>query len=367
MARLPLRPGNGDDRGGHRRPLAGEVALPPESGLRPKDYWASQTPAASSARPIGESLTVAMFVAGIAAYVGILLGNVGTRVVDSDWGMLAGSPVWLLGLAALLGILVEHVRVDLPRSRADRGRLAELRRAVAAVDPNRIISIHQVPAHARRRFKLLVTIADHAAPADLDDALRELYGVATEMRTGRWRDPLANVPAPEVIEDPLDASVVERLNVAGFQRDMWAKARASHDAVRQEWTEVLVDRLSVLDHPLLLDVSQPSTAAFITAYGRVQDFRSIHGEKFDPALVDQYAALAREAAAAWTTAKSVAEDAGAAHLPEADQALIREAMELLERADDETLPVRRRVRATQRAARLMAKVESLQLPDDFLV
>lgn len=347
--------------------MPGEVALPPESGLRPKDYWASQMPASSKARPIGGTLIVALTVVGIAAYVGTLLGNVGTRVVDSDWGMLAGSPVWLLGLAAVLGLLLEHLRVDLPRSRAARLRQAELRRAVAAVHPNRIISIHQVPAHARRRFKLLVTIADHAAPADLDAALKELYTVASEMRAGRWRDPLADVPAPEVIEDPLDASVVERLNVAGFQRDMWAKARASHDAVRQEWTEVLVDRLSVLDHPLLLDVSQPTTAAFITAYGRVQDFRSIHGEEFDPDQVEQYAALAREAAAAWATAKSVAEDAGAAHLPEADQALIREAMELLERADDETLPVRRRVRATQRAARLMAKVESLQLPDDFLV
>lgn len=355
----------------HRRSSPGQTALPPQLRVRPKDYQAIQTPTVES-NTVSDNLIVALLVAGFAVYVGHWIGSLGARAVDSPWGMLAGVPIWLLGAAAVLRMLGEQLRFELPRARARtlarRGHDAEILRAIESVDPKRIITADQIPAHAQTRFRQLITLANHASEEELDNALTRLHSEATKMRAGHWHDPLEGLLAPGASEKepPLDPAITSRLNVAGFQRDLWRRARASHDAVRVEWTEILVDRLAVLDHPLLLDVSQPATAAFVAAYGRVEDFRSIHGEGFDADLVDEYATLSDEAATAWATAKDRAEEVGLSHLAKADRARFTEAMHLLERADDEALPVRQRVRATSRAARLLGKLESMQLPADFL-
>lgn len=351
----------------HRRADPGQVALPPHLGVRPKEYQALHAPATSPPTQLSDTLIVALLVAGFTGYVGIWLATKVADAVNSSWGLLAGAPIWLLGASAVLGLVAEQLRVLRPRLRAERARDQELRRAIDSVDPRRIISVVQIPLDARDQFARLITLANHAPAAEVDQALTRLYTEATEMRAGRWHDPLRDVLDPPADETAaLDPDVTRRLNVAGHQRDQWRRARASHDAVRLEWTEVLLDRMAVLDHPGLLDVSQAATAAFITAYGRVEDFRSVHGEDYDAALVDEYVELSGDAALAWTRAKAESEAAGDAHVTAADKARIREAMDLLEQADDEGEPVRRRVRATQRAARLLSEVESLQLPPELL-
>lgn len=355
----------------HRRTSPGQTALPPQLRVRPKDHQAVRTPPDES-NTVSDNLIVALLVAGFAVYVGQWIGSHVARAVDSEWSLLAGAPIWLLGAVAVVRMLTEQLRFELPRARARalarRGHDAEILRAVESVDPKRIITAEQIPAHAQTRFRQLVTLANHASDDELDEALTRLYTEATRMRAGQWRDPLEGVLAPVTAEEeqPLDPAIASRLNVAGHRQEQWRRARASHDAVRLEWTEILVDRFAVLEKPQLLDVSQPATAAFITAYARVQDFRAIHGEDFDADLVDDYVSLSGEAASAWVEAKARAEEAGLSHLAEQDRARFTEAMHLLDRADDEELPVRQRVRATTRAARLLGKVESMELPADFL-
>lgn len=146
--------------------------------------------------------------------------------------------------------------------------------------------------------------------------------------------------------------------------ERWAAALATHDEVIEAWTAIVADPLAALDHSLLLDVTQPRTAAFIEAYGHAQDLRAMHGTALpdDGALQVAYLAAVRKAHEAWTEAVRYAKHVHLSWLPDKEAALVRKATALLASAGDDAQPLHLRAEAAAKASHLLGKVTSFLLP-----
>lgn len=145
----------------------------------------------------------------------------------------------------------------------------------------------------------------------------------------------------------------------------WNAALATHEKVIEAWTKIVTDPLAALDHTLLLDVTQPRTAAFIEAYGHAQDLAAIHGITMPTDESEQraYATAVRKTDEAWTEAVRHAKHVHLNWLPAEEEKRARQAKGLLSTAADETVPVHLRAEAAKKAADLLAKVASFVLPE----
>ena len=146
--------------------------------------------------------------------------------------------------------------------------------------------------------------------------------------------------------------------------DRWEAALATHDAVVEAWTAIVTDPLAALDHSLLLDVTQPRTAAFIEAYGHAQDLRAVHGTVLPADNTQQvaYFAAVRKADEAWTEAVRYAKHVNLSWLPDKEAGLVRKATALLASAGDDAQPLHVRAEAAAKASHLLGKVTSFLLP-----
>lgn len=146
---------------------------------------------------------------------------------------------------------------------------------------------------------------------------------------------------------------------------LWRLARERHERVATAWTDLVCDPLAALTHCALFDVANPSTAAFISAYGRAGDFLSVHGteQPRERALVDEYADLARSAETTWRTAVTRAERTGFEWLPEDQRADAERASRLLALASSESAPLAERASAAERASVLLRRIHAVVLPD----
>lgn len=149
----------------------------------------------------------------------------------------------------------------------------------------------------------------------------------------------------------------------------WDEALAAHDRVSEQWTELVTDPLAALDHSMLLDVTQPRTAAFIEAYGEAQDLRSMHGTAYPTSatadtVVREYLRVVRRAEQAWTDAVRHAKHVHTNWLPQDEAKRVRQASALLRTADDDTTPLHLRAEAAQKAADLLKQVHTFTLPAD---
>ncbi|NYG59171.1 hypothetical protein BJ980_002094 [Nocardioides daedukensis] len=340
----------------------GFVAVHPRFGLRPKDYQEAvharrlslQGPGPEPSPPLRLSLGARPLTAiTIGAAAGAVASSGTFAVGLPTWTM----PFWVAGtwMAARATQIASRESDGQPVTRDDVVQGDRARAALGDLTMSDVISMRQIPDECVNEFKRLITLANFATPEELDEALARLHREATRMVAGTWRDPVAGVIEPEPPRRPA-------LPRDTRQRNDWAKALIDHDAVEQEWAAIVLDRFAVLEVPLLLDVKQPETAAFIDAYARAQDFRAVHGRFFDPALEPEYVDLVRAAVETWTTAQRTAREVGLQFLPKAEQSLVRKAIKMLAQAEDPTRPVAARVHAARRAARLLAKVHTVVLP-----
>lgn len=149
----------------------------------------------------------------------------------------------------------------------------------------------------------------------------------------------------------------------------WNDAREKHERVIEAWTAIVTDPLAALDHTLLLDVTQPRTAAFIEAYGHAQDLAAIHGDDMPDGESEQraYVTAVRKADEAWTEAVRHARHVHLNWLPAAEERRARQAKGLLATAADEDVPVHLRADAAAKAAELLSKVASFVLPQPTML
>lgn len=153
-------------------------------------------------------------------------------------------------------------------------------------------------------------------------------------------------------------------NTGGTIEERWGAALTTHDEVVEAWTTIVTDPLAALEHSLLLDVTQPRTAAFIEAYGHAQDLRAVHGTALpvDAAMQVAYFAAVRKAHEAWIEAVRHAKHVHLSWLPDKEAALVRKATALLASAGDDAQPLHLRAEAAAKASHLLGKVTSFLLP-----
>lgn len=140
-------------------------------------------------------------------------------------------------------------------------------------------------------------------------------------------------------------------------------ATARHDRVAQAWGAVISDPLNALDHASLFDVSDARTAKFVTAYGELEDLRSIHREGIPDRLVDEYVTKTRECERLWEDAYAYSTKRGIDFLPAGERDLARKASRLLALAANESAPLPERAQAAERAAELLNKITAVTLPE----
>lgn len=174
-------------------------------------------------------------------------------------------------------------------------------------------------------------------------------------------DPTPSQPYPEARQAHV---AVEGDGGQETRVQRWAKTVARHDAITDEWADIVADPLAALDHSLLLDVTQPRTAKFIETYGRAQDLRSLHGTAFPDStdVLADYLSTVRQADEAWQDAQRHARHIHLSWLPENEAKWVRQASALLASAADESQPIHLRADSAAQAAKLLAKVTSFYLP-----
>ncbi|MCD6639883.1 MAG: hypothetical protein LT071_08220 [Nocardioides sp.] len=140
------------------------------------------------------------------------------------------------------------------------------------VTPETLATLREVEAH-------LVT---GAAPPPLDLWWSTVSAAVAEQSWGLGEPYLAD-PVVEPTAGQVDATA------------LWRRARERHERVATAWTDLVCDPLSALTRCSLFDITNPTTAAFIEAYGEAGDFISVHGTDapVHRAVVDEYAELAR--------------------------------------------------------------------------
>lgn len=112
---------------------------------------------------------------------------------------------------------------------------------------------------------------------------------------------------------------------------IWAESVQRHDQLRGQWLDYQQDIEKVLSFPLLSDVAEPSTAAFIEALGVAADLAS---ERRPKSLedVERYARATRAAETRWQAALQHAQRARLARFAPGERDRIKKVQRLLAQA-----------------------------------
>lgn len=286
---------------------------------------------------------------GTAVGAALMLGDstLGKRAYDPA-GLAKLDPADVIHLAPMgkLGILIYHCG-RLSSRKEDIYELALTFRAALEADRAHsdlsLVSAH--PAEVRK----LLEIA--RATKELDEEVKDV--VLLMALSGTLTDQASLSPEPATARPSLQA--------------LWTEACGRHDGVSEAWGAIVTDPLAALDHSLLLDVTQPRTAAFLTAYGEAQDFRAIHGATYPGReAAEAYVGLARRVETAWQEAYRYSEQVGLQWLSPEDRQLMERAGRLLRLASDERTPVAERASAARHAAKLLASFQAFTLPQAAL-
>lgn len=134
----------------------------------------------------------------------------------------------------------------------------------------------------------------------------------------------------------LDAAERDRLD------RIWSESVARHDRLREEWLSFQQDFEKVLSFPLLTDVAEPRTAAFIDALGKATDL-SADARPNSSDVVERYAQATRAAETKWHAALHHAERVRLARFAPGERDRIRKVQRLLRHAmNGGTAPEERR-------------------------
>ena len=145
-------------------------------------------------------------------------------------------------------------------------------------------------------------------------------------------------------------------------------ARNRHQQIAEAWTDIIVDPLNALTHSALFDVTQPRTAAWVEAYGKLCDHAD---NRVDPVFVDAadrdiYIELVGVAGRAWDAAVSYAERVRQNWLPEPQAKKARQAERLLAVASDQGASIEERATAAEKAANLLKSIHAIDMPETVL-
>lgn len=182
-----------------------------------------------------------------------------------------------------------------------------------------------------------------AQAADKDKTIEELQKALTQKI-------LIDNPAPQA---PAPATTADLLRLANER----------HDRVRDAWTEIITDPLNALEHASLFDVADTRTAAFISAYGALEDLRAIYPSGIPTALAESYAEQTRECERLWDDAYAYSTKRGYDFLPDGERDLARKAARMLALAADEAAPVHERAQAATKAAEMLTRISAITLPE----
>lgn len=123
----------------------------------------------------------------------------------------------------------------------------------------------------------------------------------------------------------LDAAERDRLD------RIWKESVERHDRLRDAWLDFQHDIEKVLTFPLLSDVSEPKTAAFIDAMGKATDLATDRQSKSAEA-VERYAQATRTAETKWQAALHHAERVRLARFEPGERDRIKKVSRLLRQA-----------------------------------
>lgn len=151
--------------------------------------------------------------------------------------------------------------------------------------------------------------------------------------------------------------------VAGSRETQWVESWRRWCAIDDAWTDLVCDPLTALTHAELLDVTLPRTAAFVTAYAEARDAMTGRTAATVPADLSRLLRLVDTVDTAWTEAHAHAEHAGYAWLPEAERKKAATAEKALRLATDTNAPMGERANAAKQAARLLAEITTVRLPE----
>lgn len=152
-------------------------------------------------------------------------------------------------------------------------------------------------------------------------------------------------------------------HAAGTREEQWQDAWRRWCAIDDAWTDLMCDPYAALTHSELLDVTLPRTAAFVAAYAEARDAMTGRTAATTPDDLTRLVRLVTSTETAWTEARDHAAHAGYAWLPEAECTLAATADKALTLAFDTTAEPGERANAAARAARLLARITTVRLPD----
>lgn len=131
----------------------------------------------------------------------------------------------------------------------------------------------------------------------------------------------------------------------------WAAAKAVYAGVLEDYAEYLNNPFAWLERPILEDLSEPSTAAFIEALGAARDL-DLEAAPASPQLIEEFHAAARTARAAWDEADRNARRIGVSIFEDTSRSKLRKAASSLRTALDEGATTDERAAALDAVARL---------------
>lgn len=152
-----------------------------------------------------------------------------------------------------------------------------------------------------------------------------------------------------------DAAEAQRLD------RIWKEAVERHDRIRETWLDFQQDIEKLLTFPVMTDVSEPKTAAFIDAMGKTTDLATDKRPKSAEA-VERYAAATRTAETKWQAALHNAERVRLARFEPGERERIKKVQLLLRQAKSGAATPQERRSYYERARDLLGDLVPLPEP-----
>ncbi|OZD85299.1 hypothetical protein CH260_20350 [Rhodococcus sp. 05-2256-B2] len=154
--------------------------------------------------------------------------------------------------------------------------------------------------------------------------------------------------------------LVDRRNAKKALEADYAAAHAVYSEVADAYAAYLADPYSIFVRPLLDDLTEPRTAAFIDAFAAMNDVRPEHGPD-TPERVQAFATAAQKARTAWRSADGYARTMGLRVTSVDDQRTVRRIRSALGIALDTSATGQERETALRTVAELAAGI--VTIPD----
>lgn len=341
----------------HARRWDSFTVCPPEWDMSPVEYRRT----VSRCAPGLSSTTFLSYMGLFPSLVGVVIGGLsiyrGTEQASSPWALMA----FVLTGLAFAGFLIHNTRTK--RKAQRRVERLDPRHAVVLTtgEARKAILAMAAPLTVPDEKQESATMPAVLAPDERARVLGDLYAEATRL-SAIEKGAKAAQKATAAASAAEAASQIADEHAERKRR--WHQTLSRFEAIDTAWADLLIDPLSVLDHALLLDVTNVATAHLIEAHGHARDLIGTRtADDLPPtSTLTETETAVRALDTAWTEARTRAERAGYDWLPEADRKRARQATALLDTAADESLPLAARANAGAKAVELLNAIEAITVP-----